>query len=322
MLVQSTSHIRAIIPVNALANFDTFEPYIDAIESQVFIPVLGQDLYDELEAVADDSGTDNQKALLKKIRYSLVNLMMYKGFDMLNVTYDDSGFERVSKDSGLYRYQEENLKSMFKNEGYNGLDTLLEYLQSNLDTFEKFKSSDFYADMQESFFPTTSVFNSIYNIGNSRLVFLQLSKYFTQLIDFKIKPLLGSALYANILAEMKKESDQDTELMALVPYIRKALAFMAVKEGLSEVGIQITDKGLFFEMQAEGSNSNVETQQINGGQMALMLHKADVNAQRYQEMLLDYLKENADMYTDFTQTNLENTNPYRRDNHGKKSFFA
>ena len=322
MLVRTTAQIRTIVPVNARVEFGTFEPYIAAAETQIIIPVLGQELYAELDAVADDSGTDDQKALLKKVRYSLINLCMFKGFDMLNVTFDESGFERVSKETGLYRYQEENLKGVFKNEGYNGIDLLLEFLQVNLSKYAKFKTSEFYLDIKGSFFPTTMVFNKIYGIGNSRLVFLQIARFFDQVIDFQIKPLLGSALYDKVLVEMKKADNQDPDLMALVPYIRKPLAFLAVAGGMDELGMLVTEKGLLFETQIAGMVSHVQTTQASDAQMFSLLEKAKVNGARYKEMLLDHLKTNANKYPDFTQTDLDNTNPYRRDNSDKKTFWA
>ncbi len=322
MLVRTTEHIRTVIPVNARADFENFEPYVDAVEDQFIIPVLGQALYDELdETIADDNGSDDQLKLLKKVRYSLVHLVMYKGFDMLNVTYDTSGFERL-KDNSIYRYQEENLKSTFKNEGYNGIDKLLEYLQAKIATFESFKSSAFYADMQRSFFPTTLEFSKEYRIGNSRLVFLQVSRFFTQVLDFKIKPVLGAALFDKVLAEMKKESEQDPNLMALIPYIRKPLAYLSVSDGFNELGMQITAKGLLFETQESNSSSNIKMTQATDAQKLVVLDKAKINGERYLNMLLDYLKNNAATYPDFTQTELENTSPYRRDNNGKKTFWA
>ncbi len=322
MLVQSINHIRTVIPVNAMAEFETFEPYLNKVEAQVFNPLLGQDLYTELNAVADDSGNDDQKELLKLIRFSLINLSMFRGFDMLNVTFDDSGFERVSSDKALYRYQEENLKNGFKNEGFDGIDTVLEFLQTNLEKFTAFKKSAFYTDLKESFFPTTPDFNKVFGIGNSRLVFLQIAQYFDHVLTFEIKPLLGSVLFDKVITEMQKDTDQDADLMTLIPYIRKPLAFLSVAIGYEELGIQITEKGLFFENLASGNSNPLEITQISENKRFSMTASARQNGTRYKEILLDFLKSNADKYPDFTQTDLDNTNPFRRDNTGKKTFFA
>ena len=319
MLINSIEQIRTVVPVNGTAGFETFSPYLDAAEEQFIIPLLGIELYTELAAIAANAGTDPQKALLKKVHYSLVHLAMWSGFDMLNVTFDDSGFERVSKEKGLYRYQEENLKVVFKKQGYNGMDGILEYLMLNIASFEKFKSSAFYVEMKGSFFPTTSVFNAIYGIGNSRLIFLQIDRFFEPVIDFEIVPLLGRALFDKVVAEMKKEGEKNPDLMALVSYIRKPLAYLAVASGIDEVGIQLTEKGLFFETQVGTNASHIETVPAN---VENIRNKALVNGKRYKDVLLNYLKANADKYPDFTQTDLTNTNPFRRDNTGKKTFWA
>jgi len=322
MLITSTQQIKEVVPVNGTASFKIFKPYVDAAEDQYIIPLLGLELYTELNNLAADTGTPEQKTLLKKVRYCLVHLMLFKGFDMLNVSFDDAGFERVAKDRGLYRYQEENLKDVFKSEGFNAMDTILEYLQANLTTFEKFKTSDFYLELKGSFFPTTMVFNKIYVIGNSRLVFLQIERFFDQVIDFQIVPVLGCTLFDKVVAEMKKESDPDANLMALVPHIRKPLAYLAVAEGLDEIGLQVTEKGLFFETQVSTMNSHVQTTLATAEQTAVLKEKAELNGKRYKEMLLDYLKTNADTYPDFTQTDLTNTNPLRRDNADKKTVWV
>ena len=322
MLVTTIDHIRAVVPVNATMEMETFKPYIDAAEQQYIIPVLGNELYKELDALAEGDGNEKQKALLKLVHYAEINLAFQKGFDFMNVTLDESGYERLGKDKGIYRYQEEKLKGMFRGEGFNGIDTLLEYLQTNLTDFEKFKTSAFYAELKGSFFPTTSAFNKIYGIGNSRQVFLQIARFFDVVLDFEIKPVLGNALYSKVLAEMQKDADQNADLMALVPVIRKPLAFLSVAAGIDEVGMQVTEKGLFFEMEFPMMPNTVQTTQLTPEQMAMMHQKALQSGTRYKEMLLTYLLDNQDKYPDFTQTSIENTNPYRRDNSGKRTFFA
>ena len=68
--------------------------------------------------------------------------------------------------------------------------------------------------------------------------------------------------------------------------------------------------------------NTVQTTQLTPDQVREKQKVAALNGARYKEMLLDYLKDNADKYPDFTQTSTENTNPYRRDNSGKRTFFA
>jgi len=322
MLVKNVDQIREAIAVNATSQFETYQPYIAAVERQIIMPVLGVALFNVLDALTDLTATAKQKELLTLVRYAQINLAMWKGFDMLNVTFDDSGFQRNSEKKAIYRSQEEALRNGFKNEGYNGIDAFIEYLQANIADFEAFKTSTFYIDAKGRFFPTTSVFNEIYNIGNSALVFVQISRFFNQVIDFQIKPLLGEILYDKVIAEMKKETAQDADLMALVPYIRKPLAFLSVGIGIDELGMQMTERGMFWETQFPTMQSHIQTALLSVDQTKMLHDKAMMNGNRYKEVLLDYLKTNAAKYPDFTQTELTSTNIYRRDNTGKRTFFA
>lgn len=315
MLVTTLEQIREVLPVNATTDFDTYKPYVNLAESTFLTKVLGQSLYDKLDGETPD------ETAVKKARFCIVNYAMFSGFDMLNVTYDEDGFRRAAKDVSLYRYQEENLKDLFKNAAYNGIDDLIEYLQGNISQFEEFKTSQFYLDAKASFFPTTNSFDSIYGINGSRLVFLQISKYFSRVIDFDIIPTIGRPLYNQVVAEMEKETDANADLLALVPYIRKPLAFLAVAAGVTEMGLQITEKGMFFEEQQSNSQSHINTKRVNADAINAIYRQNSGLGQRYISLLFEYLRDNADKYTAFTLKDAS-VNPFIRNNSGRKTFWA
>lgn len=321
MIVTTIDQVRDVVPINALVEYETLKPYLQIAEEKFLLKVLGQSFYDQLVALQSPEST--QEKALKKCRIATVNYAMWHGFDMLNVTFDDSGFMRSSKESGLYRYQEENIKSRLKNDAFDGLDNLIEFLQKNATTFTEFQNSEFYTKTKGSFFPNTSDFDRIYSINNSRLVFLQFAKFFERVIDFEIIPTTGKSLYDKVVAEMKKTSDQDQKLMELVDLIRKPLAFLSVAYGIDEFGLQVTDKGMFFETQESGTNSNIKTTMATEEQKQQLYNRVKKTGDQYKSMLFSFLRDNSDDYPDFTQLDDNTTsNPYRRDNAGKKTFWT
>lgn len=308
MLVNTIENITAVVPVNALNGFATFKPYIEKAERWIK-PVLSTDLYDKLGA-----SEQAESEALKLTRICIVNYAMWDGFDMLNVTHDDSGFRRASKEQSLYRYQEENLRAGFKSAAFDGIDALLEYLQSNIADYPEFEASTFYVSAKGSIFPDTSSFNKVYNIGNSRLVFLQLSAFFDRVIDFELRPVLTSALYESFIGNLSAE-DSNADLSALLPMVRKVLAFYAVAYGVDELGLRVTDKGLYFDNEAASGNSHIQTQRAD---VESLRKKALLNAARYKAMLLEYLQAHSDKYDVSTEAK---SNPYRRNNDGKKTAW-
>lgn len=321
MIVETIDQVREAVPVNARMEYETLKPYLQIAEEKFLLQVLGQSFYEKLDDLS--SPDDKEEKVLKKCRISAVNYAMWHGFDMLNVTMNDSGFLRADKDTGLYRYQEENLKRRFKNDAFDALDNLIEYLQGNADNFTEFKSSEFYTETKEAFFKNTADFNQIYNINNSRLVFLQFSRFFDRVIDFEIIPTMGQALYKKVVDEMKKDQDQDPDLISLVPFVKKAMAFLSVAYGIDELGLQVTDKGMFFEVQDASSNSNVKESPADADLKQQIYQRARKTGDSYKAMLFEFLRDNSEKYPDFTQLDEETTsNPYRRDNSGKKTFFT
>ena len=316
MIVSNIDQVRGVIPINARVDFATLKPYIIVAEEKFLQPVLGDSFYKRLDEL--ENPNEKEAVVVKKCISAVANYAMWHGFDMLNVTFDDSGFLRSGKDSGLYRYQEENLKSRFKNDAFDHLDSLIEYLQNNVSEFSEFKNSDFYVETSGSFFKTTSEFNKIYNINNSRLVYLQIARFFDRVIDFEIIPTTGQELYERIKDEMKKD-DGDDDIMKLVPYIKKALAFLAVAYGINELGLQVTEKGMFFETDEGDIKTTIASNELK----EQIFTRVKNTGNSYKAMLWEFLRSNAEKYPEFTQLDDSiKSNPFRRDNSGKKTFFV
>jgi hypothetical protein len=325
MIVNTIDQVREVVPINALVQFETVQPYLSTAEKTFIRPIVGEALYEDITSEPtdpEDPDTVDHSDLLVHIRYCIVNYAMFHGFDMLNVTFDENGFKRSSEKTGLYRYQEENLKEVFKNDAYNGVDRLIEYLQKKISTYEAFKTSPYYLEMKGSFFPSTHSFDQVYSVSGSRLVFLKISRFFERVVDFEIVPLMGRVLFNKVVDEMRKEDDQDPDLMALIPYIRKPLAFFAVANGLDEIGMQVTEKGLLFETQIAGSGTVIQRDQISPEQRDWLHKKTLTTGIRYKSMLFDYLRDNASKYPDFLQGAQKSINPFRRENSGKKTFWT
>lgn len=319
MLIKTTEQFRTYVPINALTQYGTLEPYINKAEVRFLRYLLGNDLYNTLDAITDN-GTGDTATLLNLVRLSLANMTMYLGFDMLNIQFDETGFKRSSADKTLYRYQEENLKSMFRNNGFDAIDNILELLQEKVDVFPSFKNSGWYIATNGAFFKTTAQFNAIYNINHSRLVFIKIAAYFDRVVDFEIIPAMGRALYDKVKGEMVKTESQDASLMALVPYIQRAMAFLSISMACNELNYNITDKGIVYEKQTAIGNNHIETSLADAQQTELIKQSSKSTGNSYLNMLVTYLTANKATYPDYLQT-VTTINPFRRDNAGKKSVW-
>ena len=319
------NELKDVIPASVSTSRSKLWPFVDRAEKTFILPILEKPLYDSLTSYYQDrdgwtSGTDEDKAmydgLIKLVQISLINLAYYLGFDVLNVKLSDAGFQRAEGESfkGLYKYQEENLRTYFRETGFNGIEDILTYLETNIEYFSEWEDSSIYTTRKTSLIKDVATFDAICSISNSRLIFLRLQRYMREVIDFEIKPLLGDE-YATLISEIAKASPVP-KYSALLVEVQKPIAYLSCARLIENTG-NITDKGLFF----EGKNSlfpdDTTRRSANSDEIAGLRSLYNVNGYKYIEALRQYLINNS-----FTEQGSVEGNVFNRDNTDKKTFIA
>jgi len=299
--------IRKYVPVSAATSFGNISAFIQSSEVSYIIPLLGEELYEQLLAyyttpttLPTGITTENKTQFDTLIEYAqraLINLTYYSGFDFINTIMNDAGFHRQESDTekGLYKYQEDAVKSGFRNNGFNALDTMLRYIESHIEVFELFKSSPNYTLRRKSIIPDTLTFDAIFDINGSRLVFLKLCRFIAQVEDFEIGALLGTKLYNLVKSEIVKDSP-DASILALIPHIQRPLAYLAVSRASFQLGMNVTDKGLFFESQETTLLNSSVQKSLTDQQYYLLATKCEKTGNDYLELLRSFLLANNSDY--------------------------
>ena len=322
--------VRKYIPVSAATAFSNILPFIQSSEVNFIIPLLGNDLYRQLLSyyttplsLPEGVTTENKNLFDILIEYTqrpLINLALYSGYDQMNATINDAGVHRTETETekALYKYQEDSLKSGFRNNGFNALDVLLSFIEANITTFEKFKTSANYTLRKTSIIPDANAFDLIFDISGSRLVYLKLARFIAQVEDFDISALLGAPLFALVKTEIAKPSP-DAKITALIPYLRRAIAYLSVARASFQLGMNVTDKGLFFESQASTLlNSNVQTQ-LTDQQYHVLAKNCQKTGEDYLELLRGFLTANK---TDYPLYVSPGGSPFIRNNTDKTSTWV
>jgi hypothetical protein len=334
MLISSQKNInfdeiKSFLPVSVASDIESLLPFIESAESEHIEPILGAALYANLLTYyANPSvtgtwiGTNHAKwaELLKKVQRALINLAYWSGYDLLNVTIDSTGFHREESETrkGLYKYQEDSLKSLFRNNGFNGLDKVLAYLEINIPSFADFKASSCYTVRKSSLVPDTNTLNSIFFIDNNRLVFLRIQRYIEQVEDFTIQSVLGASLYLKVKEEMVKD-EPATEVSALLPYLKKPVVYLAVAKALGELGVNITDRSIFLESQETSSGDGIVRKTVPDNVLLPVIRAAEMSGTKYLELLKSFLVANA---TDYPEYSGQSGSVFTRDNSDKRTFWV
>ncbi len=327
--------IKQYISVNVSTDFENIEPYLEIAEREYIKPLLGDELYQELDSYANESGSGTggdsgsgsgagtvlMDELLDLTRRAEINLAYFRGYSMLSIKVSDAGFHRIetTTQKSLYKYQEEAILNTFKTDGFNGLDNILEFLETNIDEFPDFEASESYTVFKSKFIPRTSVFQKIFSIKNSRLVFLRLQPFTTMVEDFEILPTIGIVLFDKLKLEIVKTSGQDAVLMALVPFIQKAIAFLSISRSIAEIGVNISEKAVYFEV-SQGDTIKQET--LSNEQIKRLSNNNRTTGLNYIQYLMDFLHDNIDDYPDYAEFYGYNDGEFiERDNTDKPTFL-
>lgn len=328
MLFKTIDEIKNFLPISIGNDFNRIKPHIENAENKFIKPLLGLNLYTDLlafyQAVEPAEPTDAQKAMLElqqKIQFALIHLAYFVGFDFMNITVSDMGFTRQESEhtKGLYKYQEDNIRKYFTENGYNSLDDALLYIESNITHFAQFKASANWTILKSSFLPSVVSIESIpFNILGSRLIFLALKPHIAYVDDIQIKPLLGKTIYEEIKAEMVKDEPAE-KVTAILPLIRKIIIYLATAALMNETGGTLDSKGLFFEEVSASYPSNNKAAPSTPETVRSRITINKLKASQYIESLKAYIANNAEDWETFVS---QPASVFSRDNTDKKTFWA
>ena len=325
MFFQNVNEVKAILPIGVGNDFNRLKPHIENAENRYIRPLLGFDICDELREFylvgISQEPTDTEKLqaeLLSKIQFATIHLAFFIGFDFLNVSVTDAGFQRIETErtKGLFKYQEDSLKEFFSRSGFDALDDILVFLEVNVLSFEKYLNSDNFSKFIKSFLPTVKVVEEIpFNIHGSRLILLALQPAIFYIEDTAIKTVLGASIYDAVKTEMAKE-EPEAKFKLLIEAIRKPLIYLASAMLMEETGATLYEKGLYFDKNEDQQRSKVVRGPSPDNRIDILVNRNRIIGNNYLEMLKLFLIDNFNDYSG------QKGSAFSRDNTGKKTFFA
>lgn len=335
MFFTTIDQIKEFLGLSVSVKLDVLKPILETVDRNYIKPVIGPAMFSELQEYFDADMPRESEAqeamyqLLKLAQACEINLAYWTGFDVLNTTIMADGFKRTETSTikGLFKYQEDNLKDYFKTSGFNLCDSMLELMDGELrSNFAEFHSSDIAKANASMFIPSTAIFNSLYFIGSSRLIFTRLIPYMRVIEDLKLKQLIGKSIYDYMKIELAKVSDPEIEnsgpsakALALLPYIRLPLVYFSTAMLMQETGAELSDKGLFFESITSNLQDHSNKTPALQERIISMIKRNNELGESYFALLRNYLFENTTNWDNFTAPL---TGRFSRDNTDKRTFFA
>ena len=179
-LITNIAQLRAASSISISNTLANWQPYITEAEETFIRPVVGDDLFEEMEdeVVGSGSGTSSYDALITKARMALALYALYLGADEMNLSVSAAGIQTVGTDTHkpASEYQVLNLKESWLQRAHRHVDLMLKYLDENKDIFTSYRSLE-----HDSFITNAADFQQYVDINGSRRVFLCSNRSFIPL---------------------------------------------------------------------------------------------------------------------------------------------
>jgi hypothetical protein len=133
-----------------------------------------------------------------------------------------------------------------------------------------------------------------------------------------VLPLLGQVIFDEVKAGMLLDNTP-AKIMAILPLIRQAVAFLSSALLMEESGADLTERGLYFAATMQNFFDNRKTGPAEAGRIALLVARNRQTGENFLSAIRQYLLANP---LDWPSAVELPSNSLRRDNTGKKTFWA
>ncbi len=312
----NAEELQEYVSVSKALSFETVQaPLRTAFETYIE-PLLGASMSKRLIDIYNGSESgDKQTKLLKTAQMANANLALWGSFMELQFLVSDGGMHRDESDRlhSLYKYQEQELKESWKERGFNALDTMLDYLEDEIEEFAEYKESAFYKIQRSKIVRTTGEVNEYYFINNSRIVLMRLIPHIRVVSDTMIAPRMAQ-IYKELMVELNKDevADKWEELRkSIVPVV----VLHSIARLIRSTG-SVTDRGLYF-VSTEGSADSTSVKPADIESREVQARQAEADAESYWLLAEELLKNEFD----FKKQPTSYVGFSKRNNDGKKSYW-
>lgn len=295
MIFQNISDFKDIIGggVNASMYLDSIQPYFDIAHERHMEDWLGTAFYTNLgDGVENSNLTQAETALLPYYRKALAWLALYEYLPHANVQISEAGMYRVENDSmkTAYKYQMLAVQDNAINNGYEALEKLILFLESNKATYTDWTNAPGYEKHHNVLLHTAAAFRIVHNKRLARYTFDAIRGVVEDVEQFVIAKLLGDDQYAALL-DARKTNTWTTEAKEkrAIYLLNRASAHFALAAALQLNYVTLKSDRVVSNTDTEAAPAE---QPASTAQVFTRLQLHDDIANRHLKAAREYLDEN------------------------------
>lgn len=304
--IGDTNFMAHYTGVNTSMAWDEIAPGIRHAVEKFIIPYLGSEMYTQLVDYFDapTDANDNKDRALALLQDATAYYTVYHVAPERNTFLASMGMVQNAPTGGSQPTPQWAFKTAMWNALSNGdrfLDILIAHLESRVaagDTwFNPWKTSQVYKATGSTYFRQTVDMDNHLNIQMGRRSFLSLVKYFREIEEDQILPILCNDL-TNQITEQMAAGNPNAANKALLQYIRRAVANLGLAAAIPHHRIIIDGDGFRVVSQTDTyDDRRNQTNNVHEGAILNLQQAAAAKGAKALSDLQAFLEANADTYT-------------------------
>lgn len=302
-LITTSKELKANCPVAAAIGFEKINPFIDPVETKYLRPAIGKDMLAELQtlytnSIADESPTAlsaNIEALHKLCIKAIGELALFEGSADIQVSVSASSMQRIETGSNksAYQYQALDWKATRKNQGFQALAQIIEYLEENVaeDDFDLYEVSPERTARLKLFVPNLATFNKYSEYTIDHWTLNQLQAIMARVENLHVSGILGDN-YATIQASIAADS-LTADQQAILNEAQPLIVHQTMADALQPLAINIGSTGVTL-FNTTGSRSEQSYEPVSTNKIFQLETRWQNLASTYSSRLKDLVSDDED----------------------------
>lgn len=337
-LLKTIAEIRAVIPRLSKLSDTANLPNVDKAGRMHIKPIIGKELYDDLNTKFN-TGTPsaNELLLIKNIQLPLAAFTLLDDLAFLHTTITDSGIRTSSTDTlqAAHRWEYLELKEALINYATDGIELLLQYLYENKDLWALWTASAAFKEIDNFLIKTGIDFSKQYPLFQPLRTFWSLKPVLEDVEENYLATQLGRDLLAFVKTQSEIIITGDGGQIDVIKLLKKATAHLSIKHACDQMAVRFDENG-FTIMVAGGDKDNSSQGSrapADGYDVCKKMEAANREGQNYLTKATKYLvgiangvydnSFGSDFNTAFDKSPLKidpNAQPYTNGNSRRKIF--
>lgn len=284
--------------VDLTMSFDSIKSYLRKAEKYVK-ECLGSTYYSALTASYEgDILTNAEKLLMPYVQDPIVNIALWLWLSGGQIRVSDKGvqIDHSGAMKTAFQWQIDEWREDLELSGFNGLDSLLQYLEDNKATFTIWAADSAAFTINKQFFnPDAVSFGNVINIANSRRTFIALTPYIEMAHDMELKPTLGDDFYDELKAA-NTAGNMSSNQKLLLPLLKKCEVYFAMAQAYGALRFVINSTGVRVHETLNSIDNSNTSKVASNTDAAALATRMEGYGRFYLKALVKMLNDNADNY--------------------------